>query len=114
MSSGQAAGRTDSGDGDRIDAGGYVVRSHRSTGTPCATTPNAVSPPTWTSACERTDELRAQRALRIQQWAGDSKPQPPCTCLDGCFEVAGCLRDCPCRCEPLARDQIGSQLAATS
>lgn len=28
-------------------------------------------------------------------------PPAPCICLDGCFEVPGCLPECSCRCEPI-------------
>jgi transcriptional regulator with XRE-family HTH domain len=69
--------------------------------------------PTNRELAERAERLRSEARRRARQGVG-SRPLTPCLCLDGCFEVRGCLRECPCRCEPQARDQVVPERAASS
>jgi HTH-type transcriptional regulator/antitoxin HipB len=39
------------------------------------------------------------KAVATAEARRGANPEPECSCLDGCFELA-CLVDCPCQCEP--------------
>lgn len=70
--------------------------------------------PTSAELVQRADELRAMARNRVRGWVRP-RPQPDCTCPVGCFEVAGCLPTCPCRCEPAVRaDAVPGDLPPAS
>lgn len=86
--------------------GWYALRPLRDHERECGEHPAAagrpVDHPTEAELARRATDRRAE-ALRRARQRVRPRPQPDCTCPVGCFEVAGCLPTCPCRCEPVAR-----------
>lgn len=57
----------------------------------------------------RKESAERVRAMRL---AEDPRCEDPCHCLDGCFEVPGCLTTCDCTCEPALFEPGGTEPVA--
>lgn len=62
----------------------------------------------WRRGLEEWRREFAER-VRAMQLAEDPKCEDPCHCLDGCFEVPGCLTTCECTCEPALFEPGGNR-----
>jgi transcriptional regulator with XRE-family HTH domain len=54
--------------------------------------------PTASGVAQRERERHADR-LELARHRAVTLLEVDCTCLDGCWEVGGCVNDCACRCE---------------
>ena len=64
----------------------------------------------WRQDRKEENQRFAERLRQAMIARGEPDPHTwECQCLDECFDVPGCLMDCPCQCEPVVYEPGGAE-----